>query len=55
MKQKPAMENFASFNRNRKSKAMAGVATLVHTNFKDDFMKVTEGENDDALQPISPA
>ena len=50
----PAMENFASFNRNRKSKAMAGVANLVHTNFKDDF-KVKEGENDDALQPISPA
>ena len=47
MKQKPVLEDFASFNRNRKCKAMGGVATLVNKQAKDDFMKIKEGDHDD--------
>ena len=46
-KQKPTLQNFVAFNRNRSTQIMGGVATLVSENDKDHFVKLSEGENDD--------
>ena len=46
-KQKPSLENYVSFNRNRSKQIMGGVATFVHAKDKDNFVKIYEGvEND---------
>ena len=47
MNQKPQIENFVGFSRNRKNQAMGGVATLVHEKYKDKCVRVTEGIDDD--------
>ena len=46
-KKKPKLNNYISFQRNRSEKSMGGVCTLVKSEFKDKFIKVTEGDNDD--------
>ena len=46
-KVKPKLENFVSFNRNRHTKIMGGVATFVDEKDKNTFVKLAEGENDD--------
>ena len=46
-KQKPSLQNFVAFNRNRSTQIMGGVATLVSDDDKDSFVKLSEGENDD--------
>ena len=46
-KQKPTLQNFVAFNRNRSTQIMGGVATLVSDEDKDYFVKLSEGDNDD--------
>ena len=46
-KQKPKLENYVSFNRNRKTQIMGGVATFVQNKNKDKFVKVCEGAEKD--------
>jgi hypothetical protein len=49
-KQKPKLENYVSFNRNRSNQIMGGVATFVQNQDKDKFVKLGEGaENDEFL------
>ena len=49
-KQKPNLENFISFNRNRSNQIMGGVATFVQIKDKDNFVKLSEGfQNDEYL------
>ena len=46
-KQKPNFPDFVSFNKNRSTQIMGGVATLVKMKDKDKFVKIAEGENND--------
>ena len=46
-KKKPKLNNYISFQRNRSEKSMGGVCTLARSEYKDTFMKVTEGDNSD--------
>ena len=49
-KQKPKLENYVAFNRNRTKQIMGGVATFVQDKDKDSFVKICEGaENDEFL------
>ena len=43
-KQKPKIENYASFNRNRSTQIMGGVATFVQNKDKDNFVKSVRGQ-----------
>ena len=49
-KQKPKLKRFVSFNRNRSTQIMGGVATLVDAKNKDSFVKISEGENNDEVR-----
>ena len=47
--QKPKIENYVSFNRNRSKQIMGGVATFVRDQDKDNFVKIFEGIANDEL------
>ena len=42
-------QNFISFNRNRSKQIMGSVATFVDRNNKDNFVRMSEGENNDNI------
>ena len=46
-KNKPKIDNFKSFSRNRQNQAMGGIATLVHNSLEGKCMKIAEGSDND--------
>ena len=41
------IQNVVPFNRNRSTQIMGGVATFVNRKYKDNFVKISEGEHND--------